>query len=344
MLSRQKTWGVIALSIIPFLSLVILFISLTGKEKQLPNTTILTPEKPESNNTELIVAMFREGLRLSSDESTDEETQLFGGAMMENALEQFRMCPDAAKGIWTTLSQHIETSEPQLKLLQMELMLDYVDQALLNCKDQAAMQNIWTVRHDIVEKQQSIERELVQQAGEFMENIAKEITTLENDLAQERKRDLSTENADFYEPSEDNAEAATWKVGPYQTILTRVMEVQQTLTSDDSPLTLERLVDDESQAPDLNGRIVTIVQEALRMQQIRYNMWVNRIVYQYRDNEPKVVMDVLSKIDSGILVPSVASLFSDCEQKNLSKIDDAYQRSNSIRSSLLAPKIPLSAF
>ena len=344
MLSRQKTWSFIALSIIPFLSLVILFVSLSGKDKQLPGATISTSEKAESNNAEQIVVMFQEGLRLSSDENADEEKQLFGGALMENALERIPQCPNAVKDIWDTLSQHIETSEPQLKMMQMELMLDYVDQALLNCKDQATIKDIWTVRRDITEKQRKIERELASKAKEFFGKMANDITALKADLAQETERDRSTENAGFYEPSEDNAEATTWKDGHYQTILTKAMEIQQTLASYDSLLTLERLSDDESQALDLNEGIVTVAQEAIRMQQIRYNMWANRIIYQYRDNDPKTILDVLSKIDTGVLVPSVASLFSECEQKNLSKIDDTYQRSNSVRSSLLAPKIPLSAF
>lgn len=163
-LSRQKHWGFIALSIIPFLSLVILFFSLPKTEKQSEEPMAVTGKIAEANDAGQIAALFQEGLRMSSDESLDDNARLFGSALMENALEQFSQCPEATKDIWVALSRQIEGSEPQLKVMQTELMLDYVDRALLHCRDRSTMQDIWAVRTDIVEKQSEAERLLEQLA------------------------------------------------------------------------------------------------------------------------------------------------------------------------------------
>lgn len=342
--SRHGTWAVVTLALVPFLSLLIVYFSLSKSEKQIGETTDFAPEIADSNAAEQITKLFREGLRLSSDETLDDDTRLFGSALMENALERLRLCPEAVRGVWVAMSQQVESSEPRLKLLQTELMLDYVDRALVNCKGQASMQNVWAVRNDIVERQVAAERLLMEEAETFLHNVTEEIAALETELANERDRDSSTKNADFYEPSEKDTEEGTWRDGPYQNILVKVFEIRQTLDSDEFPLAQAWLDDDDAQASDPEERLVNVMLEANRMQRIRYNLWANRIVYQCRDVDPTTALTILSKIDSGNLLASVASLYSECEQEKLRNVSDAYQRSIFIRASLLTPKVPLDAF
>ena len=288
-----------------------------------------------------IAEMFREGLREASEAGNDDEDAIsFAAAMIENAMENVTRCPQAVSVMWKIQAEHIQKSEePQLRLVQLALFLEYLDRAMRNCHTPAAMKEIWAVRKAVVEQHDMIQNELIAAAKSKLGEIASEIVKINTDIQAEKTRDMNQE-AGFYQP--EKADDTKWQDGGYQKILQRIVAVQERLNASEVSDWLDSTEDTLYAA--LPTKLTELLQETLRLQQLRYNLWANYRIAQARSGEPNTNMVNLSQIDTGILVPTIYTLYSEVEQQNSTEIKNVAQRTETIRRVLLSAKIPLQAF
>lgn len=297
-----------------------------------------------------IAGMLREGLKLASAaENNDDDAISYASALIENAMEHFANCPEAAPEMWNAQSEHIQKAEPVLQFAQAGLFLEYLDRSLQKCTDVPMMQKIWLVRKEAVQMQEKAQENLVAGAKITLNDLTARAAQLEADLMTQKKGDAGSEA--FYDPAKkmdkDGKETDEWNTGPYQGILEKLVEVQQDMESSGISDWLD--FEEMKQAGGENvttfpEKLGELFAETLRLQRLRYNLWANRRISQARSGDPKEGMRNLAKIDTGLLIPTVYTLYSEVEQQSSAAITDLGQRTNVIRTSLLSEKIPLKAF
>lgn len=341
MLSDTKKIGTL-----PYLCLLVTFVSLvlaclalivvlarpTGATKQENTSTKIVAS--DSAEAARIVDMFKNGLRQAS-EKTGDDSALYGSMLVENALEQMVRCPAAVKDIWLAMTAHIEQAEPSLRHVQIELMLEYIDRALLACANQEDIRNLWRMRQIAVQTQTRIQEEITQGIETVLEKTLGELLALETALEAEKVKDTNIDRVTNFEPAEKG------KTGPYQEILRKGLEIHQSLEEPEVAPWLEFIEDERFS--NVGNRISTLLGEASRLQGIRYNLWANRLLYQQHKVEPATALVRLASIDTGLLLPSVYTLYSS-EQGKLASIDDPVRRAQCVRKLLLTEKVDRTAF
>ena len=160
----------------------------------------------------------------------------------------------------------------------------------------------------------------------------------ETDLANERRVDTQTDGAKAFVPTRKKSDDKVWETGPYQRIMekaTRILERQA-----DASIAYWYTFQTNEEEADTNEQktIGTVLDEARRLQVIRYNLWATRCLA----NDPTI--DELARIDTGFLVSSVAALYREQEDKLMKTKEDLPLRDHWVRTLLLTPKIGLNAF
>lgn len=295
-------------------------------------------ENQSSSEVERITEMFREGLLLASQNTEDDSVE-FGAMLMENALERLTRCPASVKGIWEIHLAHIEKTEASLRYMQIGVFLEYLDRILIYCTDMSEMQNVWHIRRAIVKEQEKARTEIIEQTSVMLKKELANIDRIKIDLQKEKVRDTSLDGTKNFTPSK---EGDTWQDGPYQKIIQDALSVRESLEKPDIAPWLDFIED--KQLSSIGEQASSLAIEASRLQEIRYNIWANRIIFQQDEADSVVALDQLSKIDTGLLFPSVYALYSEFEQKKSATINNAAQRHHSILSALLATKIGRNSF
>lgn len=337
-----------------------------------------------SSESEMIVEMLRNGLRINSENTPDvPDADLYGGALTQTAMERFATCPEAAASLKTVFGSYVEKS-PMLRYTQWGLFLDALDRSLIYCRNVDTFRNVWHIRRQVVGEQnkavmemvkdvesalndllKSDQYELSEETREMLDFLLSEIDAMEShasetkkireltvtiakridekfsanlrklqgDLVTERRKDV--DNVEVLEPKKKNGTDDVWEAGTYQRIMDEAKQIfeQQTTTSIVYWLGLsnEKEADTEKQ-----DKTREVYDEARRLQYIRYNLWVIRRLAN------NTSIDILSRIDAGLLIPSVAAIYRVKEDELMT--DDPSHRLFHVRKILLTPKIGLDAF
>ncbi len=167
--------------------------------------------------------------------------------------------------------------------------------------------------------------------------LASSIVQLNQRLDAEKKKDLATDGAESYSPKNDAGNVDAWETGPYQRIMEEIVR-SLALREDVSVVYwFEFQTNGTTTEANASEKLGKIYDEARRLQVVRYNLWTVRRL------AGNVSIDVLARIDTGLLVPSVAAIYAEKESE-LMKGDNPSQRSLRVRKLLLTQKIGLDAF
>jgi len=187
---------------------------------------------------------------------------------------------------------------------------------------------------------ENVRKPLTDKANEIAKiidgKLSQSVVRFEQEIETERKKDLPGSDEQFQPVKESETEGRTvWKKGKYQELLECLLPL---VALQDNP-TIAFWSDyrnEEDTEDNFMQRLVIAYQEATRLQKIRYNLWVVRVL------SSNSTITYLSHIDTGLLEPSVGALYSQRENELITQQPD--RRANEIRRILLQNKVTLEAF